>query len=65
MDTLFAELTVGLGLAMAGGNGWAMIQHRRGNRPEDAEGEYRPGRARFFVLVGTIMTIWGILTLVS
>lgn len=64
IDSLFAELTLGLGLAMAGGNAWAMIQNRRGRRPSGAEGSYRPGRAWFFVAIGLVMVAWGALTLI-
>ncbi len=63
IDSLFAELTVGIGLAMIGGNGWAMIQNVRGRRPEGAEGRYRPGRAWFFIVIGVVMVAWGALTL--
>lgn len=65
IDSLFAELTLGLGLAMAAGNGWAMIQNARGNRPEGAEGTYRAGRAWFFIGIGVLMAAWGALTLVQ
>ncbi len=63
IDSLFAELTLGLGLAMAAGNGWAMIQNIRGNRPAGAEGPYRAGRAWFFIGIGVVMAAWGALTL--
>ena len=65
IDSLFAELTVGLGLAMAGGNAWAIIQNARGRGPDGAASTYRAGRAWFFVAAGTIMTIWGILSLIQ
>lgn len=63
IDSLFAELTVGIGLAMVGGNGWAMIQNVRGRHPDGEEGTYRPGRAWFFVVIGVVMVAWGALTL--
>ena len=62
IDALFAELTLGLGAAMVGGNLWALFQHRRGERPEQAQGEFRSGRVWFFIAVGTVMTIWGALS---
>ena len=65
IDSLFAELTLGLGLAMAGGNVWAMVQNARGHRPEGAQGQYRSGRAWFFVTIGLVMAAWGALTLVQ
>ncbi len=59
LDDIFAELVLGLGLALVIGNGLAWRKHRRGERPEGVEGEFRPGRVWFLGTVGALMTIWG------
>lgn len=60
LDAIFAEMVLGIGLALVVGNGLAWWKHRRGERPPGVDGDYRPGRVRFLVAVGTLMTIWGI-----
>lgn len=64
-DTLFAEMILGLGLALLLGNLFAWWKHSRGERPADAEGEYRGGRVAFLGMVGVLMTVWGIASLLS
>ncbi len=61
-DTLFAELTLGLGLALVVGNGYAWYKASRGERPDEIEGEFRRGRVVFLILIGMIMSIWGALS---
>lgn len=61
-DTLFAELTLGLGLALMVGNGYAWYKASRGERPDEIEGEFRRGRVVFLLLIGMIMSIWGALS---
>ncbi len=61
-DTLFAELTLGLGLALMVGNGYAWYKASRGERPDEIEGEFRRGRVVFLILIGMIMSIWGALS---
>lgn len=63
-DTLFAEMILGIGLALVVGNGLAWWKHRRGERPADAVGAYRPGRVRFLTGVGFLMAVWGLASLV-
>jgi len=62
-DSLFAQMTLALGLALVAGNGFAMYKHARGEHPADAEGAFRPGRARFLLVVGVVMTVWGAISL--
>lgn len=59
LDDIFAELVLGLGLALLIGNGLAWFKHRRGERPAGVEGEFRPGRVWFLATVGILMTVWG------
>ena len=60
LDTLLAQLMTALGLAMVVGNGMAMWKHARGEAPKGAGGPYRPGRARFLLVVGLVISIWGL-----
>lgn len=59
LDSLFAELTLALGLALLLGNGFALIQHRRGRHPEGHEDGIRVGRVVFLLVVGVLLAIWG------
>jgi hypothetical protein len=59
LDSLFSELVLGLGLALLAGNGFAIYQHRRGRRPEEATGEFRTGRVAFLMAIGLVMAVWG------
>lgn len=59
LDSILTELVLGLGLAILVGNGFAIYQHRRGNRPEGATGEFRTGRVVFLMSVGLVMAVWG------
>lgn len=59
LDEIFAELVLGLGLALIVGNGLAWYRHRRGERPEGVEGEFRSGRVIFLLVVGVLMATWG------
>lgn len=66
IDNLLPELIIGLGLALVIGNGLAWLKHRRGETPEGVEdAAFRPGRVRFLMLVGVLMTTWGLVTLLA
>ncbi|WP_420431215.1 hypothetical protein [Candidatus Poriferisocius sp.] len=65
LDSLLAQLMMALGLAMVAGNGLAMWKHHRGETPDRVEGSYHPGRARFLLAVGAIISIWGLAGLIS
>lgn len=60
LDALLGQMMTALGLAMVAGNGFAMWKHARGEVPEGAKGAYRPGRARFLLGVGLVISIWGL-----
>ncbi len=63
-ENLLPELTLALGLALIIGNGLAWWKHRRGEVPKDVtDAAYRPGRARFLMVVGVVLTVWGVATL--
>lgn len=65
LDTLVAEMVTGLGLALIVGNLLAWRKHRRGEVPTGVEGAYRPGRVRFLLVVGLLMTAWGTASLLT
>jgi len=65
LDTLLAQLITALGLALVGGNGLAIFNHSRGKTPKNVEGEFRPGRARFLLAVGVLISLWGIASLAT
>lgn len=64
INTLFPQLVLALGAALVGGNGLALWHHRRGRRHEEL-GELRVGRARWLIVVGTIMAGWGLASLLT
>ena len=65
IDTLFAELVAGIGLALVVGNFLAWRKHRRGERPRGVEGEFRQGRVVFLLAIGSLMTVWGVASLIT
>jgi uncharacterized iron-regulated membrane protein len=66
VQNLLPELVLGLGLALLAGNGLAWWKQRRGETPKGVvDAQYRPGRVRFLVVVGLLMTTWGAVTLLT
>lgn len=66
VGTLLPELITGVGLALLLGNGLAWWRHRRGETPAGVEGAgYRSGRVLFLLVVGLIITTWGLVTLLN
>ncbi len=65
LDEILAELILGLGLALIAGNGYAWYRHRRGERPEGVEGEFRTGRVVFLLIVGVLMAVWGSVSMLT
>ena len=63
LNRLLVLMVLAMGLAMVVGNGFAIIQHRRGLKPKGEEGEFRGPRAYWLVGVGLVMTTWGLLSL--
>lgn len=59
LDSIFAEMVLGLGLALIVGNGLAWWKHRQGGKPKGVEGEFRGGRVVFLMAVGVLMAVWG------
>ena len=65
IQTLFPQLILAIGAALAGGNGFALYQAKRGRRPEGEHGEIRTGRAWFLLVVGLLMAVWGLSSLLT
>lgn len=65
LDTLFAEMVLALGLALLGGNAFAIWRWRRGRPPEGAGGELRTSRAAFLMAVGAVMAVWGAVSMLA
>ncbi len=65
VNSLLAQLITALGLALAFGNGLAIVRARQGHMPRGVEGEFRPGRAWFLLLVGALIGLWGIASLTT
>ncbi|GMQ84923.1 MAG: hypothetical protein BMS9Abin07_0488 [Acidimicrobiia bacterium] len=63
LDRLLVLMLLAIGLALIAGNGFAIIQARRGRAPKGEEGEFRPSRAWWLLAVGTVMTLWGLASL--
>lgn len=65
LDLLIEQLALALGLAMVIGNAYAIYKNRRGEKPKDEEGEFRPGRAYWLLSVGILIALWGGISLMT
>lgn len=65
MDTLFAELLLGVGAAMALGNGFAWWKHHRQETPDFEGAVYRPGRVLFLGVTGVLIAVWAGISLAT
>ena len=65
LDLLIKQLALALGLAMVIGNGYAIYKNRRGQKPKDEEGDFRPGRAYWLLGVGILISAWGGISLLT
>ena len=63
LDSLLGQFVLALGLAMVLGNGFAIYQNRRGRKPKDEHGDFRPARAYWLLGVGLVITVWGAVSL--
>jgi hypothetical protein len=63
LNRLLVLMVLAMGLAMVVGNGFAIWQHHRGNKPKGEQGEFRGPRAYWLVVIGLVMTTWGLLSL--
>ncbi len=58
LNELMAQLILAVGAALAIGNVYALVQSRRGVRPQGMEGELHRGRAWWLIGVGMVITVW-------
>jgi hypothetical protein len=65
LNLLIKQIALAFGLAMVLGNGFAIIQNRRGKAPNGEEGAFRAGRAWWLFTVGALIAIWGAASLLS
>lgn len=65
LSLLIKQIALALGLAMVIGNGYAIIQHKRGKSPKGESGEFRAGRAYWLLAVGLLIAIWGGVSLLN
>ena len=63
LDRLLVLMLLAIGVALIAGNGFAIIQARRGKTPKGEEGDFRPGRAWWLLAVGVVMMVWGLASL--
>lgn len=65
LNLLIKQLALALGLAMLIGNGYAIYKHRKGEKPKDEAGDFRPGRAAWLIAVGVLISLWGGISLLA
>jgi hypothetical protein len=58
-------MILAVGAAMVLGNGFAIVQHRRGRQPAKVEGEFRTGRVWWLFGVGLVISLWGAASLLA
>jgi len=62
LDNLVAEMTLGIGLALMVGNGWALWRNNRG-AASPTGAPLRTGRVYFLLGVGILMAVAGLASL--
>jgi len=65
LDDLLSQFILAVGAALVLGNGFAIYQHKQGNVPEGAEGEFRGARAWWLLGVGVVIATWGLASLLT
>ena len=65
LNLLVKQMALAMGLAMVIGNGYAVYKARRGQKPKGEEGEFRPARAWWLIVVGVLIATWGGLSLLT
>lgn len=65
LDILVTQMILAIGLAVLAGNAWATIRHLKGRPPPGRRGSFRPRRAGFLMVAGTLMVIWGLASMFS
>lgn len=65
LDLLVKQLALALGLAMLLGNAYAIYKNRKGDKPKDEAGDFRPARAYWLLGVGIVIAAWGGISLIA
>jgi hypothetical protein len=65
LDNLLAQLVLALGASLAAGNAFALFMDRRGRRPKGQKGDLHRPRAWFLLVVGLVMTYWGLASILT
>jgi len=65
LDLLVKQMALAFGAAMVLGNGFAIIQNKRGKAPKGETGEFRAVRAYWLFAVGLLVGIWGAASLLT
>ncbi|MPZ51650.1 MAG: hypothetical protein GEU79_02780 [Acidimicrobiia bacterium] len=65
LDSLFAQMILALGAALILGNGLAWWKHSRGERPSGAAGPFRRGRVIFLMIIGVLLSTWGLASVIT
>jgi len=65
LDLLVKQMALAFGAAMVLGNGFAIIQNKRGKAPKGETGEFRAVRAYWLFAVGLLVGTWGAASLLT
>jgi hypothetical protein len=65
LDLLVKQMALAFGAAMVLGNGYAIIQNKRGKSPKGETGEFRSVRAYWLFAVGILIAVWGAASLLT
>ena len=65
LNLLVKQMALAFGAAMVLGNGYAIIQNKRGKTPKGETGEFRAVRAYWLFGVGLLIAIWGTASLLT
>jgi len=65
LDLLVKQMALAFGAAMVLGNGFAIIQNKRGKAPKGETGQFRAVRAYWLFGVGLLVAIWGAASLLT
>ena len=65
-DQLLPQMLLAVGLAMIVGSGLAWIKYKRGETPKGVgDAQFRPGRTVWMLVVGTILSLWAGISLLT
>jgi hypothetical protein len=66
VDQLLPQMLLAVGLAMIVGSALAWFKHRSGGTPKGVgDAQFRPGRTVWMMVVGTILSLWAGISLLT